>query len=160
MDSYIKEIQSVAKENGYQADYADDYESSSGQMVRIELDADNQIEIEFRYNKDEKDINFSIAYISNQCINSENSNMDLYLLLADIFTEEKLDKQFCDKFIDAPESDYPATASGYVKNENELEVKKKSLDFGENWYVYFYKYNDGSSKLIYYGYTKDSFHLS
>ena len=94
---------------------------------------------------------FSIGYNKSS---TSDFNVDLFVELVNAISGKTLSKEFCQKFLDAPEEDYPCERYGDEKEPNEKSYKLYSLNLFENWFIADTVYDDNTEELVFIGLTK------
>lgn len=97
---------------------------------------------------------FCIDYIlRNMKSQSKNEfNVELFVDLVNCISGKKLSVDFCNEFLEAPESDYAAEDHGFRKLNGEIIAKRHNMNFFEDWNIYYYLYSE-EEELSYTGLT-------
>lgn len=100
---------------------------------------------------------FSIDYIIEaEGYGKETFDTELFTEIANIMSGKKLEKDFCDEFLQAPESEYPASVHGFKKLNKEQIAKTCLFNFWGDWSISYYLRADYSQEMGFGGYTAQS----
>lgn len=98
---------------------------------------------------------FALVYsIKNSKSETKSFNTKLFVELANEISEKAITKGFCDEFLKAPESKYPASKYGFEKLNGELIAKETALNFFEDWSISYILNADGEGVLTFGGLVK------
>ena len=59
----------------------------------------------------------------------------MFVDLVNCISGKEISADFCNEFLNAPESKYSAEKTGYKKQDNELVSKEYALNFFEDWNI-------------------------
>jgi hypothetical protein len=98
---------------------------------------------------------FVLRYtITDSSINSEGFNINFFVDLVNSMSGKSITRDFCEEFLNSPESAYPASKYGFKKLNGELVVKQKNFGFFEDWLIKYTLDIDDEEQLLFGGLTK------
>lgn len=106
------------------------------------------------YESDKGVESFSIDYKIGNVDSEDDFNMQLFVDLANCISGKNISVDFCDEFLNAPESKYSAEKYGYKKLNGEIIVKQHPLNFFEDWNISYVLTKDQERTLTFGGLTK------
>lgn len=97
---------------------------------------------------------FSIDYHINNEGSENDFNIQLFVDLANCISGEPISADFCEEFLNAPESKYSAEEYGYEKLNGETIAKAYPLNYFEDWEIFYILDKDNEETLSFGGLTK------
>ena len=137
------------------SDTADAYSLSFTEFsdeVQITLSDYESVIIYYTYDDYSGVESFDLEYT----ISDETKNFNTQLLseLVEDMSSEKVSKDFFEKFINAPESEYSAQDYGLTKSDDVSVYKFHPVNFWEDWTVMYTEHKTGEKVLSYGGFAK------
>ncbi|MEG0771327.1 MAG: hypothetical protein RR436_05455 [Clostridia bacterium] len=81
-------------------------------------------------------------------------NRELFVDLVNSVSGKNISIDFCNEFLDSPESKYASTKKGSKKLNGEIIAKSTSLNFFEDWNIFYELSKDSDEELTFGGLTK------
>ena len=123
--------------------------------IIISIDVEIKIRIiNSAYNSTTGVESFDVDYTLNN-ENSENQfNINLFVDLVNCISGKPISTDFCNEFLDAPETKYAAEKYGYEKLNGEIVAKMYPLNFWEDWTISYILSQQNEETLSFGGLTK------
>ena len=162
-DMYFEELQKLAER--YNAEIEKTTHSYSDAQncyayIRIDIiitiSADEEIKIVIdnsTYNSTKGIESFSVNYYLNNDNVQHQFDTQIFTDVVNCVSGKKISVEFCDEFLAAPESEYPASKYGFDKLNGELVAKMHALNFLEDWMISYVMTKDGNEELSFGGLT-------
>lgn len=158
-DMYFEELQKLAERyNAEIAKTTPDYvEEQDGYVeVTITISADEKVQIVIvnsAYDSQKGVEGFTINYFLNNDNVKHQFDTQMFVDAVNCISGREISVEFCDEFLAAPESDYPAEKYGFDKLNGELVAKMHALNFLEDWMISYVMTKDGNEELTFGGLT-------
>lgn len=99
---------------------------------------------------------FSIDYYINNTDSQDDYNIPLFVDLVNCVSGRIITVDYCEEFLNAPESKYSAERYGFQKMNGEIIAKEECLNFFEDWSIGYRLSKDNEQRLYFGGLTKQS----
>lgn len=96
---------------------------------------------------------FCVDYIKEDSTKLNEFNLDFFLELIGCISKKTVTKNFCNDFLNAPESEYAASDYGYLNAAGDLIAKQHPINWGEDWVITYNLTADGTEILGFGGWT-------
>ncbi len=158
-DMYFEELQKLAER--YSAEIAkttpDYVEEQDGYVeVTITISEDEKVQIVIvnsAYDSQTGVEGFTVNYFLNNNNVQHQFDTQIFTDVVNCVSGKKISVEFCDEFLAAPESEYPAGKYGFDKLNGELVAKMHALNFLEDWMISYVMTKDGNEELTFGGLT-------
>lgn len=156
-DMYFEELQKLAERyNAEIAKTTPDYvEEQDGYVeVTITISADEKVQIVIvnsAYDSQKGVEGFTVNYFLNNNNVQHQFDTQIFTDIVNCVSGKKISVEFCDEFLAAPESEYPAGKYGFDKLNGELVAKMHALNFLEDWMISYVMTKDGNEELSFGG---------
>lgn len=161
-EEYEAKIREVAESYGYTCEESEIKirPTPPYKTFIIPINENTYISVIIQNNPSNDDTNperFSVHYIIEaEGYGKETFDTKLFTEVSNIMSGKKLEKDFCDEFLQAPENEYPASAHGFKKLNKEQIAKKYLFNFMGDWAISYYLRANDSQELCFGGYTDQS----
>ncbi|MCR5809372.1 MAG: hypothetical protein K6G56_07400 [Clostridiales bacterium] len=107
------------------------------------------IRIKLFFDEGKRIDSFSIEY--EKLNGTEGFDVGLFISLVNAVSGRRITTDYCEDFLEAPETEHPSGRYGHIMQEDELFAKWQALNLTEDWMIRHTKYKDGSETLSFGG---------
>lgn len=157
---YEKSLQEIADKYGLKLTSTEDknienQDSYKDFLITISSNVDIEIRIINSAYEAEKGVEgFNVNYKISVVDTEGDFNMPLFVDLVNCVSGKNISVDYCNEFLNAPESKYSAEKYGYKKLNGEIIAKQHALNFFEDWNISYILSKDGEGILSFGGLTK------
>lgn len=155
VESFMKKVENVAKDFGYEVTIEDTPITSSSRDLVININENEYYDVYFKnlgYKNGTGDSLFNVEYYNLDKSGGYNFNADQFIKIINIISENELSDKELSNFFNGDEQKYPPEKFNYKKMED--EKIKKATGKNDKWEMIYTEYKDGSVSIFYGGLTK------
>lgn len=158
-DMYFEELQKLAERYNAEIEkttsgYIDEQDGYVEMTITISAYEKVQIVIvNTAYDSQTGVEGFTVNYFLNNNNVQHQFDTQIFTDVVNCVSGKKISVEFCDEFLAAPESEYPAGKYGFDKLNGELVAKMHALNFLEDWMISYVMKKDGNEELTFGGLT-------